>query len=338
MWYYFDMRFSHGTRVKTIAQHNGYGYATDRMSSSLKRLGHEFVQNDPEAPVQIWFDQPHHWKWREDQLLATSTSTNRNYFHQYRIGYHPWESTQLKDGWVDKMNECDEIWTPSPLIAEWYAEDGVKVPIYVYEHGVDHEIWKPVDRKVEDTINFLHCGGEAARKGSQQTMEAFRKAFPDRQDVRLTMKMINPGWNLNQIGKITVLNKNLDLNELVKLFGDNHVYVYPSFGEGFGLTPLQAMATGMPTMTLPAWAPYERFLDPNLNIDSSLRHSPWHDSVHPGKMFRPNFDEVVDKMRWVADNYDQAKGFAMSQVDKIKEEYDWDSLTKETFDSLEKRL
>lgn len=332
------MKISHGTRIKSIAAHNGYGYATERMISSLERLGHTVEQNDPDAPVEIWFDQPHHWKWREDVLLEESTANRRVFNHQYRIGYHPWESTKLKDDWVERMNVCDEIWTPSPLIAEWYAEDGVKPPIFVYEHGVDHEIWKPVDRRVDDTINFLHCGGEAARKGMQQTMDAFRKAFPDRDDVRLTMKMINPGWNLNKIGKVQVLNKKMSMDDLVDLYSDNHVYVYPSFGEGFGLTPLQAMATGMPTMTLPAWAPYKRFLDPNLCIDSELRRSPWDNTVHPGMMFRPDFDDLVDKFRWIADNYETAKDFAMQQTAQIKKEYDWDTLTKQTFDALENRL
>lgn len=333
------MRISHGTRIKKIAQHNGYGYATDRMASSLNRLGHEFVQNDPDAKVQIWFDQPHHWKWNEDRLLDSSTANNRNYFHQYRIGYHPWESTKLKKGWVDKMNECDEIWTPSPLIAEWYREDGVSVPVHVYEHGVDADVWTPKKRSDSDTFTFLHVGGEAVRKGGVQTREAFRQAFPDRDDVRLIMKQVPPdGWLVPAAhGKIRDIYERLTLEDLVELFHSSQAYIYPSRGEGFGLTPLQAMATGMPTLTLPAWAPYERFLDPNLNIPSKLRSSP-HSEVHPGKMFYPKLDDIVDRMRWVVDNYSTAQDFAMEQVPKIREEYDWDRLTKKTFDDLELRI
>ena len=186
------MRISHGTRINEINDTNGYGYATDRMISSLNTLGHEILQNDPTAPVQMWFDQPHHWKWDEDKVTYSSPTTFKG-THQYRIGYHPWESTKLKDDWVQRMNECDEIWTPSPLIAEWYAEDGVKPPIFVYEHGVD-PIWTPKKRKIGDgPIVFLHCGGEAARKRADRTMEAFRRAFADRKDVKLVMKMISPG-------------------------------------------------------------------------------------------------------------------------------------------------
>lgn len=317
------MRISHGTRIAHIKSTNGYGYATDRMAHALKELGHDFNQNDPEAPVQMWFDQPHHWEWNES--------------NQYRIGYHPWESTRLKAGWAKMMNEADEIWTPSPLIADWYAKyAGIKKPIYVYEHGVD-PIWKPVDRKVEDKMYFLHCGLEAGRKGGGEVMRAFRLAFRDKDDVALTMKCNMSGINVPSFGRTTVVNDEVPVETLVNMFQAHHVYVYPSWGEGFGLTPLQAMATGMPTITVPKWAPYERFLDPNLNISSKMMQSPWP-KTHPGKMLAPRVDDLVDHLRWVYDNYDQAKAFAMGQTENIAKEYDWISLTRDAFDSLQNRL
>ena len=164
------MHISHETRIpwETMNVSNGYGYATDRMIDSLLRLGHTVVPNDATAPVAMFFDQPHHWEWRNNQ---------------YKIGYHPWESTQLKDDWVGRMNDCDEVWTPSPLIAKWYAEDGVKKPIYVYEHGVD-KVWTPKKRQPTDKIRFLHVGAEASRKGGWETLRLFRRAFAkDRKSV-----------------------------------------------------------------------------------------------------------------------------------------------------------
>lgn len=315
------MHISHGVRFEKTGSHNGYGYATDRMIDSLKRLGHEVTTNDPTAPVQIWFDQPHHWKWNKGQ---------------YRIGYHPWESTKLKPGWVKIMNECDEIWTPSPLIAQWYRQDGVKRPIYVYLHGVD-KIWTPENRKVEDTFKFFHIGTEAARKGGYEVMRAFRKAFEGRDDVELTLKMINPGWNIPAIGRTTIVNRAVGVEQLVGMFHEHHAYVYPSWGEGFGLTPLQAMATGMPTITVPDWAPYSAYLDPRLTIGAKLYASQWP-ALHPGKMFSPSIDDMIDRMRWVVDNYDSAQRFAHNQIAGIRREYDWDTLTKNAFDDLQGRI
>jgi hypothetical protein len=318
------MKISIGSRIKNLSNHNGYGYATERMVHSLKKLGHEVRKNDTSAPAQIWFEQPHHWKWNDSD--------------QYRIGYHPWESTKLKDGWVDLMNECDEIWTPSPLIAKWYADDGIEKPIYVYEHGVD-SIWKPRKRVDDGKIKFLHVGGEALRKGGKETMEAFRKAFPDRNDVSLTMKVNSDGWNISNLGRTRIINNKMPVLQLVSMFRHHDIYVYPSMGEGFGLTPLQALATGMPTITVPDWAPYSDFLDERLNLPASLGPSPFHEQGHhPGEMFHINVDDLVDRMRYAADNYEDLHTAALSQTEQIFKRYNWVSLTDEVFGNLAHRL
>lgn len=319
------MRISFNSPIKpgNIEGTNGYGYATDRMLSSLENLGHEVTHNDPDAEVGFCFNQPHHWEFFGDQ---------------YKIGYHPWESTLLQPKWADIMNECDEIWTPSPIIARWYKEAaGITVPVYVYEHGVD-DVWSPVDRHVGDQFNFLHVGAEASRKGAREVMGGFRRAFPkNKGEIQLNMKIISDGWKIGSIRNINIMNEKLSLTELVQLYHDSHAYVYPSWGEGFGLTPLQAMATGMPTITVPGWAPYADYLDPNLLIGSTFHRSPWP-MLHPGNMLKPNEDDVVDRMRWVYNNYDVAAATAVSNVPKLKEYYNWDSLTREAFDALADRL
>lgn len=308
---------------RNIEGTNGYGYATDRMLSSLENLGHEVSHNDGTAEVGFCFNQPQHWKFYGDQ---------------YKIGYHPWESTLLKPGWAELMNQCDEIWTPSPIIAEWYTKyAGVTVPVYVYEHGVD-PVWAPVPRRVDDTFNFLHVGAEAARKGAREVMGGFRRAFPkNKGEVQLNMKIISKGWQIGSIRNINILNESISLTELVQLYHDNHAYVYPSWGEGFGLTPLQAMATGMPTITVPEWAPYQQFLDPNLTIGSTFSRSMWP-QLHPGNMLKPNEDDVIDRMRWVYNNYSEASRFAQGNVKAVTQYYNWDRLTDEAFSALETRL
>lgn len=320
------MRISFGTKLNkltAINNQNGYGYATNCMLKSLDNLGYHVSPNDSSADVEIWFDQPHHWKFTKGT---------------YKIGYHPWESTQLLPGWADMMNKCDEIWTPSPLIADWYRQEaGIKVPVHVYEHGIEHS-WEPRERPVSDQIKFLHIGSEAARKGGWDTVRAFRRAFSGHTGVELTLKMINSPWNgIPKLGRVTYLNKKMEFLELQELFYSHHVYVYPSFGEGFGLTPLQAMATGMPTITLPGWAPYARYMDENLSVGHKMCKSPWPE-IHPGKMMRPNFDEVIDIMRYTADNYEKVNEFAMKTAPDIHLAYDWDTITKKVFSDLEERI
>lgn len=317
------MRISFNSPIDpdNIKGFNGYGYATNRMLTSLKNLGYEVGHNDGTADIGFCFNQPHHWKFYGDQ---------------YKIGYHPWESTLLRPGWADIMNQCDEIWTPSPIIADWYTRyAGITVPVYVYEHGVD-DVWTTVPRVVEDKFKFLHVGAEASRKGAKEVMSGFRRAFPKTDHVELNLKIISEGWKIGSLRGINIINGTMSLPELIQLYHDNHVYVYPSWGEGFGLTPLQAMATGMPTITVPGWAPYASFLDPNLYIGSRYKRSPWA-ALHPGYMLEPSLDDVIDRMRYAYNNYSEVTDYSYGIVEKLTQFYNWDRLTKEAFEALEDR-
>lgn len=293
------------------------------MLDSLERLGYQVSANDASADVEIWFDQPRFWNFSKGP---------------YKIGYHPWESTELLPGWADMMNECDEIWTPSPLIADWYTRyAGVKVPVHVYEHGID-EAWKPVMREHGDTVKFLHIGAEASRKGGWDTVRAFRRAFPDRKDVSLTIKMVNGNWNgIPQVGRVRYIDKKFSFPEMKFLYYTHDVFAYPSYGEGFGLTPMQALGTGMPVVGTQEWAPYRRFMNPDLNVSAKLATSPWP-KVHPGKMLRPDFDEYIDRLRYAADNYETIRNDACSKAFDLHRAYNWDDLTSEAFKGLENRL
>ena len=327
------MRISYGTVIENQSDINGYGYAASNMRSSLARLGYEIKTNDPSADVEIWFDQPWRWNFSDGP---------------YKIGYHPWESTRLpglkdkvsqKCDWVAKMNECDEIWTPSDLVAQWYVNAGITVPVYVYEHGVSED-WAPVERKKDDKMfRFLHVGAESARKGATEVMKAFRFAFGEQRgvDVMLTMKIISEGWNILTLPGIEIQNEALLLPELVKVFQSHHAFVYPSWGEGFGLNPLQALATGMPTIIPSEWAPYRRFIMPELNISSRLHKSPWP-GIHPGNMLEPNMDELVHHMRYTYDNYEEVEAWHRDQAALVAKEYSWDRITETVFTDLENRL
>lgn len=309
--------------LSDLSDHNGYGSATHQIVKALRKIGHEVNYNDDNADVHFHFDQPQHYRPPKKDM--------------YQIIYHPWESTELKKGWAEIMSRCDEVWTPSPLIADWYVRySGITRPVHVFEHGVD-PIWAPKKRVVTDKFKFLHVGGEANRKGLAETLKAFRLAFPNNNDVQLTMKVNSMGWNLPGFNKVEVINHRMDIDELVGLYHNHHAFVYPSYGEGFGLTPLEAMATGMPTITVPGWAPYADFLDENLSIGSKLTRSPWL-RVHPGMMLKPSIDDTVDAMRYAYEHYDEVHTRAHDQLPALMRRYDWNTLTKSAFERLENRM
>ena len=300
------------------------------MVRSLQQLGYQVPFQDATAPVEINLGQPYLWEWSNPDA--------------HHIGMTAWESTGIPAGWVTKMNTLDELWTPSPLIARWYQDAGVTVPVKVYEHGVDPSVWTLKRRVRGDKIKFLHIGEPAPRKHGKLAVQAFREAFGDREDVHLTIKA--NGYHTireenckieNRYRNVTIMKQSLDEHLLVDLVHRHHVMVYPSAGEGFGLIPLQAMVTGMPTICTSAWAPYQQYLIPNLRLSSALTDSRWPDT-HPGMMFEPSRKHLVELYQLAAGNYDsfaiQAYGLAKPAI----RDYDWISRTESALKHLEKKF
>lgn len=313
---------SHKNGYWDLDPNHGFGNAGIHIIDTLKSLGYAVEFNDPTADIGFVFNHP-----------------NRAHFypHQYNILYFPWESTEVQSGWLGPMKSVDELWTPSPWCQQVF-QDLTGREVFVYEHGIDH-IWKPKKRVRGSQVKFMHQGAEAARKNYSDTRTQFLQAFTDTTDVSLTLKHFNPRNLQNlSLGKVISFNEDWSLNKLVKEYTEHDVYVYPSSGEGFGLTPLQAMATGMPTITVGDWAPYYDYLDPRLTLHGTLSTTTWSNGIHPGKMYRIDPNELREKIRFAYDNFDDVAQTAYELAPKVHERYDWTEVTRKAFDSLEHRL
>lgn len=308
----------------TITTH-GYGQASFGIVKSLQRLGHSVPFKDPAAPVEFAFSQPYLWNWT-------------NFRNQHKIGMVAWESNKIPKNWKPMMNTCDELWTPSPLVAEWFAAEGY--PARVYEHGVDNTIWTPKKRhRRPGPVKFLHIGEPAPRKGGQMTYEIFRELFGGQGDVATltikgygssTVRGTNNYHPFKELSNVKVITDQFDEWELVSLVQSHDVLVYPSYGEGFGLIPLQAMVTGMPTIISKGWAPYENATLPGLRVNTTFGPSPWPD-MHHGEMFIPDRDDLATAMQYAVDNIDEITKKAFGFVPYIQKRWDWDRLTAKAF-------
>ena len=316
----------------------GYGHAAAAMVESLIKLGHNVYRSNPWKPVQINFTPPTFYKFHQNQ---------------YQIGYTPWESTELKDEWVQTFNLCDEVWATSDWVAEVYKNAGIIKPIYVYPHGIE-EIWTPIKRVIneDEPIKFLHIGEPATRKDGQLVVDTFAKLFGNNPKYQLTLKCFgsNNTRVKNSRGEIEspdVLYSNIKIiteeytkEELIQLYHSNHIFVYPTWGEGFGFIPLQALATGMPTICTYDWAQYKKYLGP-LKLRSTLTDEKPPRSMgneHLGKMFKPNGEHLEEQMKYAVDNFKAMSAYYFAQSTKIHEEYNWLQLTKNAFAHLEEKF
>lgn len=323
--------------VRKGGSYFGYAYAYNEIQKYfeiyLKELDIKLELNTPKSNAQLYFGSP-------DGFF---------YPHQYKIQMTQWESTRIPDSWVGHAKRYNEWWTANEFGRQAFIRSGVpEEKMHVFEHGVDSQIWTPRLRGTRDRVRFLHIDSGSPRKRADIAKLAFIKAFGSSLDYEITFKHSHGAassvdWNdmdilsehgLWETANIRHINENMSLHDLVKLYHFHDVLIYPSEGEGFGMIPLQALATGMPVISTGIWCSYEKYLNNNV-IDSSLGKSPIQETYERfGEVVLPNLDSTVELMKSVAINIKQQSDIFYSQVAKVSTDYDWYTLSKNAIDSF----
>src|SRR5262249_35589684 len=150
---------------------------------------------------------------------------------------------------------------PSRWGADCFRANGVTVPIEVVPLGYDPEVFHSSPPSLSGkgggglgslagcvfgTAGALDQGG--LRKNVRRGSERFSGACPAAPDVRLRVKIspTAPPVETHDDPRIDVVNTSLPPAGLVEWYRSLTAYVNGSFGEGFGLHLLEAMACGRP--------------------------------------------------------------------------------------------
>jgi glycosyltransferase involved in cell wall biosynthesis len=209
--------------------------------------------------------------------------------------------------------------------------------IIVVPHGID-KVFTPQKRTYDGTLKFLHIGYPALRKNLYDVVNAFLELYEGREDVTLTIKAYQNSI-LDQyanIPNINIIAEDYTSFELVNLMRQHHCLVYPSLGEGFGLIPLQCLATGMPSIVTEGWCDYIDYVG-ELSLDSKLKAHRFT-SMHPGLMFEPNYNTLLEKMKYVEENIETLLEKYYNQAPALIEEYGWDNIIVPHFNDVKQRF
>lgn len=306
----------------------GYSHAVYQIMLTLNKMGFNCNVADSSAPIGISMGFP----------------TDYRFFnHQYKIGYTAWESTKLRDGWLEQMLKVDELWATSSWTAEVFKETTGREDVHVYPHGIDPS-WTPKRRTRDQVFRFLHVGEPQVRKNGQLVVDAFTKMFGNDSNYQLVLKCTNinstrifhddgsiAGGPDSKYHNIKIITQPLSHNSMVELFHKTNALIYPTTGEGFGFIPLQALATGMPTATTSPWAEYKKFITLDIPCKSRLSE---YQNIHPGDIYDVSQKDVENSMLDILDNYDVYSRQAYKNSFHVHMDYDWSRVTKST----EKRL
>lgn len=255
------------------------------------------------------------------------------------IGYTMFETTAPPKVWTRSMNLCRLLMTPCPQNVEAFRNRGVTVPIHVVPQGVNPEAWPIIDRKDRDQpFTFLMAGGLTYRKNPITAVSAFRAAFPNNPDVRLILKTragkiggAFESWiqKIPRDDRIQIIQSNCSPTEMAQLMAVADCFIWPSRGEGMGLPPIEAMATGLPLICADN-SGMSQYLDSKYNFPIPCKEVPvpkQADGGYPdqwgdcGNWWEPNFDCFVETMRNVYKHRTHAYNVGMRSASWVREKW-----------------
>lgn len=286
---------------------DGYGVASDMIVRELSKLGLPTYRTFMGQKVGVLFHNPY-------SINTLNTPI--------RIIYTMFESTKLPDDFLPYLAAADLVLVPSNFCKQVFEASGVD-NVKVVPLGYDQDSYKfidrgPTKRSLNKTFTFLHYNAFNLRKGFLEVYKAFTKAFEPDEPVELVLKTVvdrpnqrfpylSPTKNPN----IKVVEGKLEAYEMSKLMADADCFVFPSRGEGFGVTPLETMATGMPAIVPNAHGISEYF-DPSIMYEAKVTETcpaiySRFKGQDVGTMVVCDVDQLAAQMRYVYEHQDEAR-------------------------------
>lgn len=223
----------------SVGGKDGYGRASELITRELQNAGVPVTRFYNEQKVAILFHNPY-------SILRLEA--------HYRILYTMFESTKIPDDWKPYLDAADKILVPSKFCQEAFKKAGVETEVVPL--GYDDEVFKykqRVDkRKDRKDFVFLHYNAFNVRKGFMEVFNAFVKEFAKDEPVKLVLKTTLNQSPLpitkSQYPNIEIIYGKSTEQQLLDIIYNSDCFVFPSRGEGFGMTPLECMATGIPAI------------------------------------------------------------------------------------------
>lgn len=292
-----------GVHISTVADggKDGYGVASEKIIKGLVNEDVNISRSFKNQKVGLLFHNPYSVLKMESPI---------------KIIYTMFESTKIPDDWIEYLRVADKVIVPSRWCRDVFKKSGIDAE--VVELGYDDDIFRYKERynkrKKKEVFNFVHYNAFNIRKGFCEVFKAFVEEFEKDEPVKLILKttLACPPIPIREdrYPNIEIIADKYSEKELVDLLHRSDCMVYPSRGEGFGMTPIEAMATGIPAIVPNAHGITEYF-DKNYMYEVKVKEEcpalyQRYKGEDVGKMVICDVKDLRKKMRWVYEHQDEA--------------------------------
>lgn len=173
--------------------------------------------------------------------------------------FHPKERIEyFEKNFYPSLKRCNHIITGSYFTKNEIMEHTGFSPenISVIYHGINHSLFYAREKREIEQKFILAVGSIEPRKNLKNLLIAYA-SLPLHVKENYHLILVGAGgWNNKEIMMLTqqqypfvTYSGYVDDEKLAKLYNDATLFIYPSFYEGFGIPPLEAMACGAPVIS-----------------------------------------------------------------------------------------
>lgn len=290
---------------------NAYGYTVH--NRTLYKYVDRIAEIANDAKDVVWIIGP--------ELFRHAEGRNNWLFTMF-------EGRTIPDKYIEPIGKAEFLLAPTTWVKELFARY-FDTPCFVVQHGVEtHFAYKKRVFPRSKPFRFLWVGAPNARKGWQEVAAVWSKIFADRPEFELYVKTTRVE-GVEKRGNTILDGRNLSMEDLVKLYHSAHAFLFPTRGEGFGLTLAEAMRTGLPCIS-PFYSGVTDFFDDRVGY--TIGHSFGEAEItfigdgtkEKTEVAYPHVNDLAERMVEVYEDYKGAlkKGARASQ--RIVTKFTWE--------------
>ena len=224
-----------GIGVNPILKTDGWGFDSQYLASDIAASRYLNSSRMP-LKISLMMTLPYH------------IFINQSIF---KIIITQFETDHIPEKHIENVNRMDRLIVTSKFQPDIWKKSGCTIPISVLRSGIDVDAFPFIERPRTDKFRVLILGALTGRKNPLGAIRIFQHASQGDPKWELCIKTRHADGIQNVIQaasndpRIKILTSDSPPNQVVAFYHAYDCLLWPSKGEGCGLPPLEAMATGM---------------------------------------------------------------------------------------------